>query len=348
MKLNVKYIVDHENELWKQIRWNETPVCQCGSTELYHLSDGRFKCKHCKKIFSDTTNTIAEHSNLKKWQWLYAIFVMTTTKSISVRELAKHISVSTKTAYNMIRKIRYYMSKEQISMTNIAIIDEAHIGAWSNMTLRKKFAYMKEHGFIDPKDNTYTKHQIFAASSHKKEHIVCMVNEFNQCIIKHIRGQINHKVIKTLIKQYKVSHIVSDESKLYLNIPNTTVEQCNHSKRVWLTKTGKSTNPCENRFSWVKRIYAGYHTHISADFLQLYLNQVAFKINNSKLTSEERFKKLGKLCCEEYISHKGIAEFLRATEIVNKPKEIDPQILEVLNYDVIDKIEFNHKVFRKG
>ena len=29
-----------------------------------------------------------EHSNLKKWQWLYTTFIMTTTKSISVVELS--------------------------------------------------------------------------------------------------------------------------------------------------------------------------------------------------------------------------------------------------------------------
>ena len=347
MKLSVKYIIEHEQELWQKIRWNSVPTCQCGSTHLYVLKDGRFKCKHCKKIFSDVSNTIAQNSNLKKWQWLYAIFVMSTLKSISVRELANYISVSNMTAHRMLRKIRYYMSKDKISMTNVVIMDEAHIGGWSYMPLRKKFAYMKQHGFMDPKDNTYTKSQIFAASSHKKEHIVCMVNEANKCIIRHIRGQVSKKVIRQLIKEYSIKHIISDESKLYQDIPNTSVEQCNHSKGVWLTKSGKSTNPCENRFSWTKRIY-NYMTHTSPNELQLYLNQIAFKINHSNWTTEDKFKKLGKLCCEEYISHKGIAEFLRATEIVNKPKEIEPGVLEMLDCPFVEKIEFNHKIFRKS
>ena len=38
---------------------------------------------------------------------------------------------------------------------------------------------------------------------------------------------------------------------------------------------------------------------------------------------------------------------LRATEIVNKPKEIDPGVLDLLNCPFVEKIEFNHKVFRK-
>lgn len=349
MRLNIKYIIDHEQEIWNSIRWNNaTPTCSCGSTDVYHLSDGRFKCKHCRKVFSDTTNTIMMNSNLKKWQWLYAIFTLSTTRSISVRELSRHIGVSISTAHNMLRKVRYYMSKDQISMTNVAIIDEAHLGAWANMTLRKKFQYMRDNHFIGPNDKTYTKTQIFAASSDKKEHIVCLVNEHNQCVIRHIRGQVNHKVIKTLIKQYKVSHIVSDESKLYLNIPNTTVEQCNHSKGIWLTPTGKSTNPCENRFSWVKRIYNSYHTHTLADNLQLYLNQIAFKINHTAQPTETIFLKLGSLCCTEYISHKGITEYLRANELCNPREEIDPQILDLLDSGFVSKIEHKHKVFTKN
>ena len=185
MKLSVKYIIEHEQELWQKIRWNSVPVCQCGSTHLYVLKDGRFKCKHCKKIFSDVSNTIAQNSNLKKWQWLYAIFVMSTLKSISVGELAKHISVSITTAHRMLRKIRYYMSKDNFNRTDFAIIDEAHIGAWANMKFSKKFEYMKEHGFMDPVSHTYTKSQILAASSHKKEHILSIINADNKCVLQH-------------------------------------------------------------------------------------------------------------------------------------------------------------------
>lgn len=348
MKLNIKYIIDHEQEIWNSILWkNSEPTCSCGSTDVYHLSDGRFKCKHCRKVFSDTTDTIAQHSNLAKWQWLYAIFTLSTTRSISVRELSRHIGVSISTAHNMLRKVRYYMSKDKIDMTKAAIIDEAHLGAWANMPLKKKFKYMRDNNFIDPDTKTYTKSQIYAASSDKKEHIVCLVNEDNKCIIRHIRGQVSHKVMKTIIKQYKVSHIISDESKLYNNIPNTTVEQCNHSKRIWLTPNGNSTNPCENRFSWVKRIYNSYHTHTSADNLQLYLNQIAFKINHSGQSVESVFQKLGSLCCTEYISHKGITEYLRANELTNPREEVDPQILELLDSGFVSSVHDKHKTYTR-
>lgn len=347
-RINAKYILDNEQELWTKVRWSGgKPVCKCGHDDLYKLSDGRFKCKHCRRVFSDTTDTIAQHSNLAKWQWLYMIFTLSVQRSISVRETAKQIGVSITTAHRMLRKIRYYMSKEQISMGNVALIDEAHLGAWSKMRYSKKFDYMRKNKFMDPKTKRYTKSQIYAASSDKKEHIVCLVNEYNQCVIKHIRGQVNHRVVKTIIKQYNVSHIVSDESKLYLNIPNTTVEQCNHSKNVWLTPNGNTTNPVENRFSWVKRIYNSYHTHTSADNLQLYLNQIAFKINHTGQSPEVVFNILGSLCCSEYISHSDITQYLRDNEIVNKPKEIDQYLLdELLNNPYVRSIEYNHKRYK--
>lgn len=349
MNINIKYILDHEQELWTKVRWSDgKPVCKCGHDDLYKLSDGRFKCKHCRRVFSDTTDTIAQHSNLAKWQWLYMIFTLSVQRSISVRETAKQIGVSITTAHRMLRKVRYYMSKDQINMTNVVIMDEAHIGAWAKMRMKRKFEYMRANNFMDPDTKTYTKNQIYAASSDKKEHIVCMVNEQNQCIIKHIRGQVSRKIIRRLIKDYQIKHIISDESKLYLGIPNTTVEQCNHSKRIWLTQNGNTTNACENRFSWVKRIYNTYHTHTSADNLQLYLNQIAFKINHTGQSVESVFHKLCSLCCTEYISHNGITEYLRTNELTNPREEVDPQILELLDSGFVSAVHDKHKTYTQN
>ena len=51
-----------------------------------------------------------------------------------------------------------------------------------------------------------------------------------------------------------------------------------------MTKGGHTSNACENRFSWVKRIISGYHTRVTEKYLQLYLNQRMFMVNNRDIS----------------------------------------------------------------
>jgi hypothetical protein len=99
-----------------------------------------------------------------------------------------------------------------------------------------------------------------------------------------------------------------------------------------MTKEGHTSNACENRFSWVKRIINGYHTHTSEKYLQLYLAQIAFKINNRDLSVYDRFIKLGRLCCSSrYISNVEVMNYDFTTGIdypTNNNEELVDKILE--------------------
>ena len=309
MKINIAYIINHEEILWKSIRWTDsTPKCKCGCSELYRTSDSRFKCKSCGYVFSDTANTILQNTKLPKWKWLYAIYTLSAQRSISVRELASMITVSRSSAHLMLMKIRSYMELDSVDMSGVVCLDEAHIGGWSGMHLKKKIEYMVEHNYMK-KGERYRKEAILAASSEKKQHILCGVNANGKAKITHIKGQITKDIVKQVVKQNGITHIISDESMLYRGINGVITEQCNHSKHQYLTSGGHSSNPCENRFSWVKRIVGCYHTHTSEKYLQLYLNQIMFKMNNRDLSVADRFMKLGGLCCQKYVSQKDILKY---------------------------------------
>lgn len=307
MKIDVAYIIKNEVKLWNAIRWNGAPRCKCGCSDIYLLSDGRYKCKKCNTIFSDTSNTILQNSKLPKWKWLYAIYTLTAQRSISCRELANQISTTKSTAHKMLMKIRYYMSLDDVDLSGITCMDEAHIGGWSGMHLKKKIEYMVNNNFMK-KGERYNKKAILQASSQKKQHILCGVNAIGKAKATHIRGQITKDIVKQFVAQNNITHIISDESPLY-RFKGVTTEQCNHTKHIYMTKTGHTSNPCENRFSWIKRIVGAYHTHTSEKYLQLYLNQILFKINNKDLTATDRFLKLGRLCCKKYISYDNVKTF---------------------------------------
>lgn len=100
-----------------------------------------------------------------------------------------------------------------------------------------------------------------------------------------------------------------------------------------MTAGGHTSNPCENRFSWVKRIVGAYHTHTSEKYLQLYLNQIIYKINDKDLSVEDRFNKLGRLCCKKYISNREVVNF---------------DYTKTINYPVVNKVDWDEVVRMSG
>ena len=324
-KLTIQTIITNSNEIWKEIIG--VPKCsRCGSENYYQLGDGRYKCKECGKIYSDRTNTILQGSKLDKWQWLVAMYVMCVNKGISLRELANTIGVTNVTAWKMQHKLRMYMGEDRYDMSGVVMVDEAHIGGWSGMHLKKKIDYMVAHNYME-RGEKYRKEAILAASSEKKEHIISIVNADNKCLIKHIKGQVTKSVIRQIVKKYGITHIISDESKLYQGIKGVTVEQCNHSKNIFMTTGGHTSNACENRFSWVKRIINGYHTRATEKYLQLYLNQRMFMVNNRDLTIEDRLIKLGKLCCMKNITDNEVINYDYTTDITY-PKDNTNELID--------------------
>lgn len=343
MKIDVAYIIKNEEKLWNAIRWNGAPRCICGCGDIYRLADGRYKCKKCNTIFSDTSQTILQNSKLPKWKWLYAIYTLTAQRSISCRELAIQISTTKSTAHKMLMKIRYYMSLDDVDLSGIACMDEAHIGGWSGMHLKKKIEYMVNNNFIKAGER-YNKKAILQASSQKKQHILCGVSAIGKAKATHIKGQITKDIVKQFVTQNNITHIISDESPLYRFKGGVTTEQCNHSKHIYMTKSGHTSNPCENRFSWIKRIVGAYHTHTSEKYLQLYLNQILFKINNRDLTATDRFLKLGKLCCQKYISYEDVKQFDYTSQFCYPNKdEIDWMAVKSKYSGLIQQVNVGHK-----
>ena len=348
MKLDISYIIRNEEILWKSIRWTDsTPKCKCGCSKLYRTADGRYKCKECGYTFSDTANTLLQNSKLPKWKWLYAIYTLSAQRSISVRELAGMITVSKSSAWLMLQKIRSYMSLDTVDMSGVVCLDEAHIGGWQGMHLNKKMEYMRNHNYIPEGETKYTKQQILAASSEKKQHILCGVNAEGKAQVTHIKGQITKDIIKQVVKQNGITHIISDESMLYRGIKGVTTEQSNHSKHIFMTEGGHTSNPCENRFSWVKRIVGCYHTHTADKYLQLYLNQIIFKMNNKNLSVQDRFLKLGGLCCTKYISNKDVQNFDYTEGLYYPVKdEVDWDEYIRMMGGLVAEVKVGHKIYR--
>ncbi len=122
-----KYLADQ--------RWQDgKAVCPyCNHSTCYVIEGGkRYKCgsRTCYKKFSVITGTVFEASNVPLTKWFMAIYLCTAhKKGISSYQLGKDISVSQKSAWFMLHRIREMMRvKAPVKLDNIVEIDPKSAG----------------------------------------------------------------------------------------------------------------------------------------------------------------------------------------------------------------------------
>ncbi len=94
-------------------RWNGNPTCpHCKTDKAYDIkSRGIFKCRLCRRQFTVRIGTIFEESRLPLQKWLFAIFLITSLENgLFSIQLAKYLGITQKSAWFMLRKIRYAAS----------------------------------------------------------------------------------------------------------------------------------------------------------------------------------------------------------------------------------------------
>lgn len=101
-------------KLLEKLRWQGTPTCPyCGSIRVAAIKkEHRYHCNNCFTSFSVTVSTLFHKTHVDLTKWFQAIpLVLTESKSISVRKLAKEIEVNKNTANYMI--VRILKAKER-------------------------------------------------------------------------------------------------------------------------------------------------------------------------------------------------------------------------------------------
>ena len=92
-----------------QSRWPDGDiVCPyCGEHHCVKRTDGRFRCKSCRRNFSCLVGTIFENTNLPLIKWFVAMYLISShKKGISSHQLSRDIKVTQSTAWYMLQKIR--------------------------------------------------------------------------------------------------------------------------------------------------------------------------------------------------------------------------------------------------
>lgn len=123
----------------EKCRWHGCPVCpHCGSVGRIQTRklEGYYRCLACKTDFTVRTGTIFERSHVPLDKWLFAIYLLVTSrKGISSLQLSKEIGVTQKTAWFMLQRLREACGNDRDNdggmggfLKGIVEADEVYIG----------------------------------------------------------------------------------------------------------------------------------------------------------------------------------------------------------------------------
>src|SRR5437016_2097837 len=90
-------------------RWPQGPRCPvCGLLDRITVRKaGYYRCNQCKEDFTVRTGTIFERSHVPLHKWLYAMYLLVTSrKGISSLQLSKEIGITQKSAWFVLGRLR--------------------------------------------------------------------------------------------------------------------------------------------------------------------------------------------------------------------------------------------------
>lgn len=270
-------------EYLEYMRWNDKPCCShCGyKKKIYKLNvkgefNGLYKCALCRKRFTVKVGTIFEGSHISLQKWLYAIFIFSShKKGISSHQLAKDLSLTQKSAWFMLGRIRLILEpKEEVQkFTGVSTMDESFVGGKNKNRHRdKKVPFSQGRSYKD-------KTPVFGIMNNG-----LLITK----VIPNTKAQTLKPIIRDLVE--KGSIIVTDEWKGYWGLKNEFDHiVVNHMRKEYVNGNF-STNDVENFWSHLKRgIYGIYHK-VSPEHLHRYTAEFTYRFNMRNLNEVARFE----------------------------------------------------------
>ena len=271
-------------------RWSDgNVVCPyCGNHNCVERTDGRFRCKSCRKNFSCLVGTIFENTKLPLIKWFIAMYLISShKKGVSSYQLSRDINVTQSTAWYMLQKIRLlYPQSDADTFDGTVECDEVYIGGkekWKHKSMRTPhtqgcstktktpvFGMMKRGTFIN---------------ENGKEESMTYVHAF-------VVEKTDKSTLQPIIEQFvmKGSRIITDELNAYngLNRLGYSHAIVNHGAQEY-ANGDIFTNSIEGFWSHFRRMIVGCYHDVSDEHLQSYIDEAVFRWNTRRMSASERF-----------------------------------------------------------
>ena len=262
-----------------QQRWGgEVAVCPyCGSTHTYACKDGRYICKGCQKKFSVLVGTIFENTKVSLRRWFLAMYkVASTKKGVSSHQLARDISVTQKTAWFMLHKIRgLFGITDEVGLDGEVEMDEMYLGG------RETNKHESKRTEGTQGRSTKTKAPIFGMLERDGKVVAMKVDD--------TKGATLMPIVSQFVKEGATTY--TDEASIYASLTRNGYEHLfvNHGKREYVRANRIHTNGIEGCWAHFRRVvFSTYHC-VSKDYLQRYIDEQVYRWNTREGRSSERF-----------------------------------------------------------
>lgn len=265
--------IDHLEKL----RWDGNVISPFDETsKVYKCAGNKYKCKNTGKYFNVRTNTIFDNTKIPLQKWFLALYVFSShKKGISSHQLAKDISVTQKSAWFLLHRLRYAFDHPNFKETvgNIVEIDESGIGGEGYNKHESKKVKNEEGNTLNTKTS-----------------VIGLRERGGNVIAKVVTDRSKETLLPVVYSCVKPDAIImTDEHHAYADLDKKfTRFTVNHSAKQYVNMMAH-TNGIENFWSHLKRGIDGIYHQVSSQHLQAYVDEFTLRFNTRKFTTQSRF-----------------------------------------------------------
>jgi transposase-like protein len=250
-------------EYLEDLRWPDGVRCtRCQSNKISHIAKrNQYDCDSCRYQFSVTAGSIFHDSHLPLWKWFAAVYLMCESeKGISASQVKRTLKVTHKTAWYLCHRIRAAMKEVNPKpLKGTVENDDTRHGG-----MRREMG----EGDLDNKTT------------------IGVGIERGRAIRLPVDGREVTKSVGPFLQKTTgpdTEHIYTDSAATFEVADCGTAEQpgVDHSAQGWV-RGDVHTNSIEGAQSLSKRSVIGSYHQLTNKYLQSYVDEHAFRLNNRK------------------------------------------------------------------